>query len=277
VAKPAVPSTNDPLRALSTRIAELDAQLQAALEGGDVDAAQADGLLASLREAEAERARLLSHRLAEARRKQTHSSAPPPAPLPVRERVLWALDLLGVPSAVKTVAEVAGVRTNLEVDARQLASLRRSEQASFDAKPDGRAAYVVPALHHRRLDPMRGLLTSSSWSLRDRIVGPLSPRADHLRATRRLAEHLGWAREHAPATVPRLEGLVWGLARSIPGSLDSGMDVATLVRSAQAELSLIEEKDLAERQEAAERALRMDRRQQLFGAGLRLANEGDGS
>lgn len=191
--------------------------------------------------------------------------------MPVRERVLAALELLGVPTRGGLVAVAAAARTGDAVESRQLASLRRSELASWRAAPDRRPSYVVPALHVRRFEPIRGTVASSAWEPWRRIVGPLSPRADHLRATIRVAEHVGWAREHSEEIADRFERLLWRLARSVPGVLEAPeFDVERAVISARAELAMIEEEDLGEREAAAARLEGLAAEQRLFGGGLRV-------
>jgi len=297
------------LEAASARVAALDARVEAALADPFAPPDQVQRLLEELRAAEAARDRLRS--VALLARQQVHEAPSGPAAerqshagsrvsaararrptMSVREQVLAGLELLGVPAAPRTVAEAASARTGLPVDARQLASLRRSDQASWEALPDRRPAYLVPALHAARFEPLRGQLASSAWELSRRIVGPLSPRADHLRATIRLAEHLAWARQHAEASAPPIETLLWRHARSVAGALDAPargashaivgglgapLDPAQIAAAARAELQRIDAEDRAERQRAAERAARLPRAQQLFGAGIAVLEGRDGT
>jgi hypothetical protein len=282
------------LAALSARIEVLNHQVEYAFSATDADPEHVERLLGDLRKVEDERSRLRSEFLTVRRVNGVKQEAPPMAladlpptgasrsvrmltsdPLPIRERVLVGLDLLGVPAAARTVADAAAVRTDLEVEARQLASLRRAEQASWVANPDRRPAYVVPALSHRRFEPVRGQLASSSWELSRRIIGPLSPRADHLRATINLARNLEWLVSRGDTPTERLEGLLWRHARSVPGALNPArktVDPERVIVATQAELELVDEQDRAEREESAARAAKLDRRSQLFGAGLRAVN-----
>jgi hypothetical protein len=188
--------------------------------------------------------------------------------------VLAGLELLGVPARGGLVAVAAVARTGLAVEPRQLASLRRSELASWRSAPDRRPAYVVPALHSRRFEPLRGMVASSGWEPWRRVVGPLSPRADHLRATIRVAENVDWAREHSPDLAARFERLLWRLARSVPSALDeTEFDIEKVATAAKAELELLDEEDRPEREAAAERLSRLPAEQQLFGAGLQVVRE----
>jgi len=191
--------------------------------------------------------------------------------MPVRERVLAGLELLGTPARGPLLSTAAAARTGLPIESRQLASLRRSELASWRSAPDRRPAYVVPALHDRRFEPLRGIVASSAWESWRRVVGPLSPRADHLRSAIRIAEHVTWARQHSEDVAARLERLLWRLARSVPGALDStDYEVQRVAAAAQAELAAVEEEDRAHREAAAARLERLPAEQQLFGAGLRV-------
>src|SRR4051812_17456975 len=103
--------------------------------------------------------------------------------VPARERLLAGLGLLNSPSEVRTVVIAAEAATGVRPQGRQVASLRRSERSSWDSRPGARPAYVVPALNRRGFEPLRGWITSSEWSLEDRILGPLSMRAAYLSAT----------------------------------------------------------------------------------------------
>ena len=185
---------------------------------------------------------------------------------PIRERLLAGLEMLGVPAEVRTSAEAAQACTGLYVNNRQVASLRRAERDSWDVRPEGRPAYVAPALHHRGFEPLRGYLTSSDWELWRRVVGPLSLRVDYLEATINISERLAWVRERSPAASEPFERLAWRLARSIPGGLANGtVDTEATVEAARAELDLVQKEDRAQREEAAERLSILDRRTQLFG------------
>jgi hypothetical protein len=196
------------------------------------------------------------------------------AAMPVRERVLTALELLGVPAQGSLLTVAASTRTGLAVEPRQLSSLRRSELASWRAAPDRRPAYVIPALHSRRFEPLRGVVASSAWDLWRRIVGPLSPRADHLRATIRVAEHVAWAGRHSTDLAQRFERLLWRLARSVPGVFEAtSFDAEKVVQAATAELALIGEEDRDERMAAAARLAKLPAEQQLFGAGLQIVRQ----
>jgi hypothetical protein len=138
--------------------------------------------------------------------------------------------------------------------------------------------YVVPALHFRRFEPLRGVVASSAWEPWRRIVGPLSPRADHLRATVRVVKNVEWARERSPEVAVRFERLLWRLARSVPSQSDvAQFDIEKIAQAAEAELAPFDEDDRAEREEAATRLVMLPAEQQLFGAGLQVVREENAS
>jgi hypothetical protein len=269
---------------LGKRIDELAAQLTQLTSAPAADRDEVGELLRELEKAEAARRRALGAAVESAaagpdvpeagtlatRERRT----PARSAIPVRERVLAGLELLGVPGRGGLVSVAAVARTGLAVEPRQLASLRRSELASWRAAPDRRPAYVVPALHSRRFEPLRGIVASSAWEPWRRIVGPLSLRADHLRATIRVAENAEWAREHSPDLAARFERLLWRLARSVPSALDeTEFDVEKVATAARVELELLDEDDRPEREAAAGRLSNLPAEQQLFGAGLRVVRE----
>jgi hypothetical protein len=277
---------------LTVRIGELAGRLTLLAADPTADPISARELLDALGKAERDRRRLLQRGVAHGRSNELpaatpargatngtgpHSSAGTDSVMTVRERVLAGLELLGVPSRAGLVSIASVARTGLTVESRQLASLRRSELASWRSAPDRRPAYVVPALHDRRFEPLRGTIVSSAWEPWRRLVGPLSPRADHLRAAIRVAEHSGWARQHSDDVGARLERLLWRLARSVPGALDASVfDVERVIAAARAELAIVDREDREHREAAAVRLGGLSAEQQLFGAGLRLV-EGEAS
>lgn len=263
------------IEGLKTRIAELASDPNVGVD-------TASELLRELEEAESARRRTLMEMVqlgaagdgTEGNASARDGRVAKSATIPVRERVLAGLELVGVPARGSLVSAAASARTGLEVEARQLSSLRRSELASWRAAPDRRPAYVVPALHFRRFEPLRGVVASSAWEPWRRIVGPLSPRADHLRATVRVAQNVEWARERSPEIASHFERLLWLLARSVPGQGDvTQFDIEKVAQAADAELALLEDEDRSERESAAERLLNLPPQQQLFGAGLQVVSE----
>ena len=231
----------DRITELTQRIEELTERLTRLAADPTADPSDATELLEALGKAERHRRRALqqsirptSKETASTRRSSLQtvpSRLEPKQPhldpvMPVRERALAGLELLGRPRPAGPLLSVAAAaRTGLTIESRQLASLRRSELASWRSAPDRRPAYVVPALHDRRFEPLRGIVASSAWEPWRRVVGPLSPRADHLRSAIRVAEHIELGATSTPSEVgARLERLLWRLARSVPGALDAAAD-----------------------------------------------------
>ncbi len=175
----------------------------------------------------------------------------------LREVTIGALDAHEVPTAPKDVAEVAFARFNKRIEPRRLAGLRRDERRAWSNPRTSRPTYIVPALDAVYLAPHRGLLTLSTWDLRRRIITPLSPRVDHLNATRNLARLLEWLAGADESAGRHLERVVRRRAASIPGALTpgKGLEIAQVVGAAEAELRLLEPDDANARDGAAERAL----------------------
>jgi hypothetical protein len=271
----------DDVTRLGERINALTNRISGLASAENSDAGDVAALLGELEEAEAERRRALSaavgrrvgrsgaETVSHVRRTSVASG------IPVRERVLAALDLLGVPARGGLISVACVARTGLDVEPRQLASLRRSELASWRAAPDRRPAYVIPALHSRRFEPLRGIVASSAWEPWRRVQGPLSPRADHVRATLRVAENTEWARQNSPDLAARYEQLLWRLARGMPTASDRSFDPTEVAGVARAELALLDEEDRAEREAAAKRLAKLAPEQQLFGASLQIVREED--
>jgi hypothetical protein len=272
----------DDVAHLGKRIAELTAQIEQLAAAPSADRDGLAALLKELEKAEHDRRRALRSAVESATPLKREGQVPQRqlasrGAIPVRERVLAGLELLGVPSRASLVSSAAVARTGLDVEPRQLASLRRSELASWRAAPDRRPSYVVPALHSRRFEPLRGVIASSAWEPWRRIVGPLSHRADHVRATARLAENIEWARAQSPDLAARYEQFLWRLARSVPSAgRETSLLVDKVLAAAKAELAMLDAEDRAEREAAADRLAKLPMEQQLFGAGLRVVREKDG-
>lgn len=192
-----------------------------------------------------------------------------------RDQVIAALRLLGRPSSIRLVADVARARFGEAIPTTRIASLRRDEERSWLKGPGARPTYVVPPLSSDRFSPVRGTLALSAWPLETRIVGPSSPRVDMLNVLVRLTEDLD--RERDAPWAAALERVVWRLASSVPGAAEIGktLDPTTIAEAARSELAQLEAEDLQERRTAAERALaHLDDQGLLFGTRLRVVSGG---
>jgi hypothetical protein len=178
----------------------------------------------------------------------------------LREQTLDILDEIAVPMAPSAIVEFASATSGVSFATSRFASLRRDEERAsrrdFLAKP----AWVAPALSSNSLTSVPRLLTSTAWSAERRLIGPRTPRVNHLRAI------LAYLRRHELLQTidPRrakilLDGLIWRHARAVPGATKSGElpDLAHIRHTINAELSLIEPEDEAERKNAAERLKRL--------------------
>jgi hypothetical protein len=200
--------------------------------------------------------------------------APIPAParlpeplLPIREQVHQVLTLLGAPSAPKLIVAVSDAFFAGEVPSARLTSLRRDEERSFVAAPYARPYYICSALTADLLSAARGLLAVSTWSMTERIIGPLSPRVDFLTSAIHVAEHVDRLRAPGPAALR----LLWRFAANIPGAADGfdAMKPPAVARAAQAELDIHVAADRSQRDAAARRAReQLTEVEQLFGSKL---------
>ena len=200
----------EPLDALENRIAELRRAIRSALAAGEQD-----------------RVRELRAELRKAERSWDALVTPPDRPeedrqglaslLPAREQVHQALTLLGVPAAPKLIGAVHSAFFTGQLAASRLASLRRDEERSYRSAPGARPYYLCPALTSDLLAPARALLCVSTWPLEQRIMGPLSPRADFLTAAIRTAEAARALSGTGPASLAA-ERLLRRFAMNIPGA-----------------------------------------------------------
>ncbi|WP_411109874.1 hypothetical protein [Streptomyces sp. c-19] len=201
-------------------------------------------------------------------RLQAHGKQSTHGAVPVREQVHQALTLLGAPASPKLISSVYQAFFTEPLVATKLASLRRDEERSFTAQGYARPYYICAALTHDRLTPARGLLAVSVWPLEQRIVGPLSPRADFL------VHAIGTAEQilrldvagHAPSGAARQ--LLRRFALNIPGAYDDEeIDPERVISAARTEAAVHQEADYSLRRTTADRARgQLTEVQQLFGA-----------
>lgn len=188
-----------------------------------------------------------------------------------RDRTVAVLTELGVPSSPKQIAAYAEARTGKPFDVRALASIRRDENRSWSSG-SRRDTYIVPALEGPWFMAGRGRLTLSHWPLRQRIVGPLSPRADHLRSCLQIVDRVDSTPTGSESSA-RMRNLVAEYARSVPGALADAwmtgeeLEVSRIRVAVAAELDLIQGEDDSWREREADRASRQLTTEQLIWGG----------
>jgi hypothetical protein len=186
----------------------------------------------------------------------------------LREQTLDILDEIGVPMAPSAIVEFAGATSGVSFAASRFASLRRDEERAsrrdFLAKP----AWIAPALSSSSLTSIPRLLTSTAWAAERRIIGPRTPRVNHLRALLAYLRRYELLQVSDPSRAKSLlEGLIWRHARAVPGATQSGEppDLARIRRTIDGELLLIEPEDEAERRNSVERLKNLAPAFQLWG------------
>jgi hypothetical protein len=186
----------------------------------------------------------------------------------LREQTLDILDEIGVPLAPRAIVEFAAATSGVSLAASRFASLRRDEERAsrrdFLAKP----AWIAPALSSNSLTAVPRLLTSTAWPPERRLIGPRTPRVNHLRALLAyLRRYQLLQKTDAARALILLEGLIWRHARAVPGATKSGEapDLDRIRRTIEAELSLIEVEDEVERKTALERLRKLAPAFQLWG------------
>lgn len=269
---------SDPLDALEKSIGSLRRAIRDASAAGDTE--RAGELRAQLRRAERAWDALIDADEPAATPPRTEPAVVPAAQgaqLPAREHVHRALMLLGTPAAPKLIVGVHEAFFPGELSASKLSSLRRDEERSYRSSPGSRPYYLCPALAHDLLSPVRALITISTWTLEQRIIGPLSPRVDFLTGAVRVAEAVHTsAQSTADGPGPAALRLLWRFAVNIPNAIaaaafghDATPDPQRVIDAAQAELDLHADADHATRAHSARRARKsLGDDQQLFGAPL---------
>lgn len=259
--------TREDLGALVEAISATNGQLVEASRAGDV--VRIEALVRDVKALERRRNRLLADGAAELGVGGYEAS------IPVRDQVIQALHLAGHPATHRLLADIARARTGESIPTAALASLRRDEARSWTNAQDinrrtaTRDVYVVPALSHDRLAPVRGTLALSTWPTSRRLIAPLSPRVDFLRIAINLAEEV-------PAVAgtryePSMRRLVARLGSTIPGVAPFGSEPEQVARAAGVELEQLEQLDEEERDTAAARATaQLGQQALLFGTALRV-------
>lgn len=252
----------DELRLIMQEAARLAAETADALTRGDMEAA---GRL----QQEAERAWQRARKLGQQRTKRPALSKTPS----VRERAIGAVTELNVPCSPKLIAAYCAARDGEPFDLRAIASIRRDERRSWNTGAR-RETYLVPALEGPWFVAGRGRFALSHWPLWQRIVGPLSPRVDHLRVCRYLVDQIK-SLGQGTSEADRLGGLLAEYARSVPGALpsalgtESKLDLARVRAAVLEELDLLEVEDESQRRREAERAQRtLNDTDQLWGSAM---------
>ena len=176
----------------------------------------------------------------------------------IRARVLEALELLGVPSPLKLVADILEVEGH-RVTLRQLARLRHADRREHQSTDSSREPFLVPALSTFDLTALRGSLALSTWPAEQRLVGSRSQRVHHLRVLLALLD-LDTPGELLSAMVARH-------AETIPGALVRGesRDPQRMRAAAERELEALASLDADERRAAAGRMQTLPPTYQLWG------------
>jgi hypothetical protein len=182
----------------------------------------------------------------------------------VRSQVIEALTDLGVPTSAALIAAYHRAVFDSELHPRGLTSLRRDEARTLDSSSSA-PVLVVPTLTPQ-LAPARGLFALSTWPGWLRITGVYSERVNHLHAVRRMLDYL----QNLPAADEQhraaITSVLLNFGQSIDGLSFAGIDVAAARATVDHQLALIEGKDRADRESAAELlAKEPDITAQLFG------------
>ncbi len=269
---------SNPLDALEKSIAELRRAIRDASTARDSE--RAGELRAQLRRAERAWDALVEADeppAATVVTEEAPAAEPRAMALPAREHVQRALVLLQAPAAPKLIVDVHEAFFPGDLSASKLSSLRRDEERSYRSAPGSRPYYLCPALNHDLLSPARALITISTWSLEQRIVGPLSPRVNFLTGAVRIAEAIRGMRSAGSEPTPIAMRLLWHFATNIPEAMPPNStlivcDIERVITAARTELEVHLDADHATRAASARRARKqLSDEQQLFGASLRQA------
>lgn len=173
-----------------------------------------------------------------------------PIQRPMRETVLSSLNELSVPSSPMTIAQYVRGLYKVVLNPSRFASLRRDEKNGYLRDPRARSSWVAPALSTEDFTPVPRLVTDSSWDLEKRLVGKLTPRVNNLKTVIVLAEKSLSLNEDSERAA-RLKPLLLRFCSLEYAAIEERYSAADIKAAAEAELKLVEEKDLEERKASA--------------------------
>jgi hypothetical protein len=199
---------------------------------------------------------------------------PGPPRMPKRVVAVDAMELLRLPATPRLVSWVVTARTGERLESKLLTTIRRDDRNAWNRDVGaGRTPgpKIAPALHHEMLEPLRALLTLTTWPLADRIVTPHSPRADHPTAILRLLDEADRLEGLDGEGSARLTALAARLAIGLPGGggvVGQGTNASRdeLRRIAEAERGRFVKMATRERNEGAERAAQLTEEFRIWGS-----------
>jgi hypothetical protein len=185
---------------------------------------------------------------------------------PMREQALDILEEIGVPSAPRTVSEIAAC-FGLSLPASRFSSLRRDEQRAFKKDPFSRPAWVVPAINVVGLTAIPRLICSSSWEDERRVIGSRTLHVNHLKTLLTLLAAAERVPRLGEANAERVYTLVTRYATSVPGAIKFGeeLDYGRIEAAVRSELERVEPSDEKERRDAAEKMAKTSDFYRLWG------------
>lgn len=183
-----------------------------------------------------------------------------------REVVVDVLSDFAAPAAPSLIAEYAAATYGVSLPLSRFPSLRRDEKNAWKNDGTSKPVWIAPALNATSYEPMPRFLTLSSWDLRDRMIGPHTPRVAYLKVMlaiiRRYTALSGTDSDTAEAVLK----LLHKRGAAIPGALRRS-DPETMEKMASMETARLEPRDLQDRAEAAAQTagVLVDEEQRLFG------------
>jgi len=186
---------------------------------------------------------------------------------PMREQVLEILNEIGVPAAPRVVSDFADARCALVLPSARFASLRRDEAEAFKKNPNGRPAWIVPAINASSLTAIPRIIACSAWEPERRLIGSRTLRVNHLLTLLSLVQICERLREANEERIEQMDLMIKRFASSVIGAIEFGksLDQARIQRAVKSELEHIVPLDSAEREKAVEKLLALPINAQLWG------------
>lgn len=182
----------------------------------------------------------------------------------VRSQVIEALTDLDVPARPALIAAYHRAVFDSELHPRGLATLRRDEARTLGST-SSTSVLVVPTLTPQ-LAPARGPFALSTWPAWRRITDVYSERVNHLHAVRRMLDYLQLLPAADEQHRTAITSVLLNFGQRVDGISFAGIDIAAARATVDDQLALIEGKDRAAREAAAERlAEEPDSTTRLFG------------
>lgn len=257
------PTLQRDLMAVTTELAQAQADLQRLLRAPVPDPARIAELNRQIERLSARQQQLLTRFTVASR---DPSAARARAARPQREHAIDLLGDLGEACPTALLGDVARAIDGQGIPATNFGSILRAEQVAYDRDPARRPVWLTYGLNAGTLTAARRWLALSTFPPEQRVVAAATSRAAALRVLRHVTVRHGAAVQRGDDDqAGRLETLAQRLCASLPFLRPRGTTMAEIAARARDELMAVEPGEAVERRAAVERLAALPPREQVWG------------